>query len=46
MKEYIKNNWTPLVVGFAVAMIYNTALNSIVDVILKLALINTASVDL
>jgi hypothetical protein len=39
MKEYIKNNWTPLVVGFAVAMIYNVMLKLIESIILKIALI-------
>jgi inner membrane protein involved in colicin E2 resistance len=39
MKEYIKNNWTPLVVGFAVAMIYNVLLKLIESIILKIALI-------
>ena len=40
MKEYIKNNWTPLVVGFAVAMIYNVLLKLIESIILKIALIS------
>jgi inner membrane protein involved in colicin E2 resistance len=39
MKEYIKNNWNPLVVGFAVAMIYNVLLKLIESIILKIALI-------
>lgn len=39
MEEYIKNNWTPLVVGFAVAMIYNVLLKLIESIILKIALI-------
>lgn len=40
MKEYIKKNWNPLVVGFAVAMMYNILLNLIESIILKIALIN------
>jgi hypothetical protein len=40
MNEYIKKNWTPLVVGFAVAMIYNVLLKLIESIILKIALIS------
>ena len=40
MKEYIKKNWTPLVAGFAVAMMYNVLLNLIESIILKIALIS------
>jgi len=39
MKKYIKNNLTPLIVGFAVAMMYNVLLNLIESIILKIALI-------
>lgn len=37
---YIKNNWTPLVLGFLTAMMYNTLLHLIESIILKIALIS------
>jgi hypothetical protein len=40
MKEYIKKKWTPLVVGFAVAMMFNNVLKMIESIILKIALIS------
>jgi hypothetical protein len=40
MKEYIKKNWTSLVVGFAVAMMFNNVLTIIESIILKIALIS------
>ena len=40
MKEYIKKNWNPLVLGFALAIIYNILLNLIESIILKIAMIS------
>ena len=40
MKEYINKNWTPLVIGFAIAMIYNAVLSTSESIILKIAIIN------
>lgn len=39
MKKYIKINWSPLTVGFAVAMLLNSLFNLVESLILKLALI-------
>lgn len=39
MKEYIKNNWTALIVGFAVSMLINNILTLIESIIIKIALI-------
>lgn len=40
MKQYIIDNIKPLLVGFAVAMVYNELLNVISDIIIKIALIH------
>lgn len=40
MKDYIKNNFTPLIVGFAIAMVYNQILFIIEGIILKIALMH------
>lgn len=39
LKKYIKNNWNPLLLGFALAIMYSILLNTIDSVIVKLALV-------
>jgi len=39
MKSYIKNNLTPLLIGFSVGLVYVMTVNLIENVIVKIALI-------
>jgi len=40
MKNYIKNNLTPLLIGLSIGLIYSVTLNLIENIIIKIALIN------
>lgn len=39
MKEYIKNNSTPLLIGFIIGLLFITGINLIENIIIKIALI-------
>lgn len=39
MKQYIKNNFTPLLIGLSVGLIYGITMDVIENIIVKIALI-------
>lgn len=39
MKQYIKNNFEPLAIGFATAILYIATLNTVKDLILEIVMI-------
>jgi hypothetical protein len=40
MKNYIKNNLTPLLIGLSIGLIYSVTLNLIENIIIKIAMIS------
>jgi hypothetical protein len=41
MKEYIKNNLTPILIGFSIGISSMVVLNTIEDIIIKISLIKS-----